>query len=274
MLRDVDSGALRNGGDRALTRVDPATGKAVVVGGGLAPCGMTADPSGDVWVANCYPQGTGAHDDVVRIDAHTLQFSRPWRVSGGSGFYRALAYGGGSLWVTELYGGDLPNGSAVTRLNPQTGARRVFRPVHMPAGLAWAGDYGDLWIAGYDDGTLTRLDGSTGAMTVYGVGGNPAFPVVDGDTVWAADWALPDVARVQAVGPGRPRQVELPAKSLLFGAWDVAAGSGAVWVTTPRLHAIWRIDPATNAIRRVAMPYFPAGVATDGDDLWVTVRKD
>ena len=272
VLRDINSGALRNGGDRALTRVDPSTGKAVVVGGGLAPCGLTADPSGDVWVANCYPASNGTYDDVVRIDARTLQFKQTWPVSGGTGFYRALTYGGGSLWVTQLFGGDVPNGNAVTRLNPQTGARRVFRPLHVPAGLAWAGDYGDLWIAGFTDGTLTRLDGSSGAMTVYGVGGNPAFPVVDGDTVWAADWALPDVARVQAVGAGHPRQVQLPARSLLHGVWDVAAGAGAIWAATPRLHAIWRIDPRTNAVRRVGMPYFPAGVATGGDNLWVTVR--
>src|SRR5262245_45427404 len=39
VLRDVESSALREAGDRTLTRVDPSTGRAVVVGGGLAPCG-------------------------------------------------------------------------------------------------------------------------------------------------------------------------------------------------------------------------------------------
>ena len=71
-----------NAGDRALTRVDPSSGKAVVVGGGLAPCGLTADPSGDIWVANCYPGTSGPRDDVVRIDARTLHFKKTFPLSG------------------------------------------------------------------------------------------------------------------------------------------------------------------------------------------------
>ena len=69
VLRDVDSGELRNAGDRTLTRVDPSTGDVVVVGGGLAPCGLTADPSGDVWVANCYQAGSGRSGNVVKTSA-------------------------------------------------------------------------------------------------------------------------------------------------------------------------------------------------------------
>lgn len=95
VLRDVDSGALRDAGDRTLTRIDPSTDEAVVVGGGLAPCGLTADPSGDVWVANCYPRGAGPGANVVRIDATTLEFEATWPVPGGGGFYRGLAYGAG-----------------------------------------------------------------------------------------------------------------------------------------------------------------------------------
>lgn len=43
ILRDTGPGTLRNAGDRALTRLDPSDGKAEVVGGGLAPCGLTTD---------------------------------------------------------------------------------------------------------------------------------------------------------------------------------------------------------------------------------------
>ena len=38
--RYADSNALRDAGDRTLTRVDPSTGHAVPVGGGLAPWGL------------------------------------------------------------------------------------------------------------------------------------------------------------------------------------------------------------------------------------------
>ena len=82
-MRDTDSGALRNAGDRDAHRVDPSTGKADIVGGGLAPCGLTTDPSGDVWVANCYPADAGPRDNVVRVDARTLAFKQtlPARVA-------------------------------------------------------------------------------------------------------------------------------------------------------------------------------------------------
>ena len=100
-LRDSDFGGLRNAGDRTLTRVDPSTGDAVVVGGGLAPCGLAADPSGDVWVANCFASGSGPSANVVRIDAKTLAFKATWRVPGGAG-----------------YSGDLP--TAVARCGSRT----------------------------------------------------------------------------------------------------------------------------------------------------------
>jgi DNA-binding SARP family transcriptional activator/streptogramin lyase len=274
VLRDVGSGALRNAGDRALTRVDPSTGKAVVVGGGLAPCGLTADPSGDVWVANCYPTTGGPHDDVVRIDARTLHFKETLPLSGGEGFYRGLAYGGGLLWATEILGGDLPNDGAVTQFDPETRARHTIRLAREAAGLAWSEGYGDLWIANFPDGTVTRLHAATGARrTVQNVASNPAFPVVDGDVLWVDDWSLPRVVRLHAVGSARPHSVWLPVRNATASVWDVAAGTGYVWATTPRDGALWRIDPKTNTVRRVDMPFLPTGVATDANDIWVTVRR-
>ncbi len=272
VLRDSVSSALRNAGDRALTRVDPSTGKAVVVGGGLAPCGLTADPSGDVWVANCYPAKAGPRDDVVRIDARTLAFKKTLLVAGGSGFLRGMTYGGGSLWVTEIFGGV--NEGSVTRVNPRTGAqRKVDLAAHTPAGLAWSEGYGDLWIDDFNDGSLTRLHDATGALrTVYGVGGNPGFSVVDGNVVWAGDWSAPRVVRLDAVGPPHAHSVDLPVNNSLADVWTVAAGAGAIWATTPRDGAVWRIDPKTNAVTRVGVPFLPSGVTADANDVWLTVR--
>ena len=149
ILRDTAASNIRNAGDRTLIRVDPSTGKAVVVGGGLAPCGMTADPSGDIWVVNCYPPKSGARDTVVRIDAKTLDFKATWPVPGGPAFYRGRAYGGGSLWVS---GGGNGNRGMITQVDPQTGAQQSTRLARYAGGLAWSGGYGDLWIANFDDG--------------------------------------------------------------------------------------------------------------------------
>lgn len=274
VLRDTVSGALRNAGDRALTRVDPSTGKAVIVGGGLAPCGLTADPSGDVWVANCYPSNAGPRDDVVRIDARTLAFKKTWRVSGGAGFLRGLTYGGGSLWVTAIFGGDIPNLGAVTRVDPRTGTQNTIDlPAETPTGLAWSEGYGDLWIDDFNDGSLTRLHDASGALrTFHAVGGNPGFSIVDGDVVWTGDWSAPRVARLDAVGRPHLQSVFLPVTDALAGVWTVAAGAGAIWATTPRDGALWRIDPETNAVTRVSVPFSPSGVAADANDVWLTVR--
>jgi streptogramin lyase len=273
ILRDADSGALRNGGDRTLTRVNPASGKAVVVGGGLAPCGLTADPSGDVWVANCYPPANGSRDNVVRVDARTLEFKKTWPVQGGAGFLRGLAYGGGSLWLGEIFGGDVPNADRLTRLNPQTGTQRTFRSEVPNVTMAWAGGYGDLWIANFDYGTMTRLHTATGASQKLPVAlSAPSFPLVDGDDVWVADWSGPNLVRLSAVGAPRPHLLRLPTTNGYAGIWNLTAGAGYIWATTARDGTLWRIDPKTNAIKRIEVPYLPTGVAADANDVWVTVR--
>jgi SARP family transcriptional regulator, regulator of embCAB operon len=272
VLRDVNSGALRNAGDRALTRVDPATGKAMVVAG-LSPCGLTADPSGDVWVANCYRRATGSRDNVVRVGAKTLDFVKTWPVPGGDGFYRGLAYGGGSLWVGNIEGGDVGNPKTVTEIDPQTGARGTIRPKRPAGAMAWADGYGDLWMANFDYGTVTRLHVSTDTLDPVGSRlVNPAFPLVDGDTVWVGDWAGPRVANLRAVGAPRARRIVFPAHNRSAGVWDLAAGAGSIWATTPRDGTLWRIDSNTNVVTRIPVPYLPTGVAADDNDVWVTVR--
>jgi DNA-binding SARP family transcriptional activator/streptogramin lyase len=273
VLRDFDSWTLRNAGDRTLTRVDPSTGKAVVVGGGLAPCGLTADPSGDVWVANCYPANAGPRDNVVRIDAKTLDFTATWPVPAGDGFYRGLAYGGGSLWVSQIFGGVYPNANILTKVDPATGAHRRIHLARPAVGLAWSEGYGDLWTNNFDEGSVTRLHEATGAVkTVDRVAVRPGFPVVDGDTVWVGDWTGPQVVRLRAVGSARPTQIPLPMRNFA-GVWNIAAGAGAIWATTPRDRALWRIDPKTNAVTRLRMRYLPTEVAVDANDVWVTLRE-
>jgi class 3 adenylate cyclase len=275
ILRDTNSSALRNAGDRTLTRVDPSTGNAQVVGGGLAPCGLTADPSGDVWVANCFA-GSSQTDNVVRVDAKTLAFNATCSVPGGDGFVRGLTYGGGSLWISDVGGGVIPpKQNTVFEVDPQTCTRQPIRFADPTGQLAWADGYGDLWIDNFDAGNLTRLHVATGsAQTVNALATNPSSPVVDGDTVWVGDWANPQVVRLHAVGSSNPREILLPVKNQGAGVWRVAAGAGAVWATTPRDGAIWRIDPTTNVVARITMPYVPVCVTADADNVWVTVRAN
>ena len=270
--RGRGSGAPRNAGDHTLTRVDPSTHKAVVVGGGLAPCGITADPSGDVWVANCYPSTPGLRDDVVRVDAKTLAFKKTLPAPGGDGFFRGLVYGGGSLWVAQIFGGDLQNADTVTQIDAQTGKERTIHVTREASDLAWSGGYGDLWMENFNDGSLTRLHPATGAVrTVDDVATQPNSPIVDGSVVWVGDWASPELVRLSAVGSPRIHRIPLPGGTA--GVWNVAVGAGAVWATTPHDGALWRIDPKTSSVTRVSLPDLPTGVAADANDVWVTVRR-
>jgi streptogramin lyase len=274
VLRDIPSGALHNAGDRTLTRIDPATGDVRTVGGGLAPCGLAADPSGDVWVANCFVSGSGGRANIVRVDATTLRFEKTITVPGVGGFYRGLAYGGGSLWVSEIFGPsyDRRKHHSITQVDPQTGEQQSIRLVRGANPLAWSEGYGDLWMSNFSVGSVSRLHAVTQVVdeTIDGVATNPASVVVDGDTVWVADWSAPAVVRLRAVGASSPHTILLPAKKDI-GVWNVAARGGAVWATNPQERALWRIDAKTNHLTRVAMRYLPTGVAADDDDVWVTV---
>ena len=211
VLRD-GPGGLRNAGDRKLTRVDLATGEVDVVGG-LAPCGLAADPSGDVWVVNCFVSNSGRSANVLRIDARTLEFKATWAVPAGDMFYRGLAYGDGSVWVSEALSDDaLARGEGgaptVTRLDPRTGTKQSIRVAEWPSPLAWSERYGDLWISNFEVGSVSRMHAATTATEVTdGVAVQPGHILVDGDTVWVADWGGPNVVRLRAVGPARPHSV-------------------------------------------------------------------
>jgi class 3 adenylate cyclase/streptogramin lyase len=275
VLRDIDSAALRDAGDRTLTRVDPTTSEVVVVGGGLAPCGLAADPSGDVWVANCFAVGADRDTNVVRIDATTLGFEATWPVPGGDGFYRGLAYGGGSLWVSEVFGDNPPQSHSVTEVDPLTGALRSIALADGAAALAWSEGYGDLWLSNFFVGSVSRMHAATESLDIVdAVVLSPGQIAIDGENVWVADWAVGQVARLNAISPTVPRTVNLPTSNRASGVWNVATGHGYVWATTPRDGALWRIDPMTDDVVRVTLPPLPTGVATDAGGVWVTVRGD
>jgi SARP family transcriptional regulator, regulator of embCAB operon len=273
VLRYTPSSAIRNAGDRTLTRVEASTGAATVVGGGVAPCGLAADPSGDVWVANCYAPASGQTASVVRVDARTLAFKATWPVPPvpvTQDYYRGVAYGGGSLWVSE----EGVNPAVVTEVDPRTG-RQTAISLSRPAGaLAWSGGYGDLWINNFDQGSITQLHAATGAMRVVDLQvPEPSHPIVDGDLVWAGDWESPRVVGVPAVGSAPARHISLPVTTRPAGVTSVAAGDGYVWVTVPDDHALWRIDPKTDRATRIPLEYYPWGVAADDDGgIWVTLR--
>jgi streptogramin lyase len=268
MLSDRNGPADIYTGDRTLTRVDPSTGKAREVGGGLSPCGLSAGPPGSVLVANCFPRSSGQTPAIVRVDAKTLEL-KSWPVPGGHGFFRAVGYGGGWVWTD----GTANHGRSVIRINPHTGAQQSIRVARGPGAFAWSAAHGDLWINNTSPGSFTRLDPKSGTSTVFATGDYaPVFPAVAGNTVWAADWDSPEVERLDISGSHSSRIIALPVNNASAGVWNVAAGAGYIWATTPRDGTLWRINPHTDAVTRIAMPYLPTMVTANASGVWVTVR--
>jgi class 3 adenylate cyclase/streptogramin lyase len=252
-------------GDRTLTRVDPSTGETVVVGGGLAPCALTADPSGDVWVANCFGEGTGVRSNVVRVDAESLRFEATWPIPSFTAdtSVRTLAYGDGALWVNVA-------APQVERIDAVTGDRQRFPLSRDVSFLAWAEGYGDLLL--FETPRAWRLDAATGEVHTIEVAAPDGIPVVDGDTVWLPNISAPEIVRMNAVGSPDPRSIPLPVTNRgLLGVSTVAVGAGAVWAATPYDRAIWRINPSGNDVTRIPVPHPPFGVAADREAVWVTV---
>ena len=272
LLRYTSDG-LRDAGDRTLTRVDPSTGESQVVGGGLAPCGLTADPSGDVWVANCFASGQSAN--VVRVDAKTLVFEPTRLFPATDGYYRGMAYGGGSLWAADVSGGAV-QGRRLTRLNLRTPKRSSIQLERHANALAWSEGYGDLWMTNFDDRSVSRVHAETGQERISESVAkmNPGALVVQGDSVWFGDWNVPEVVRLPAVGSGPARHISLDMTADRAGVTSVAAGAGAIWATVPDDHAVWRIDPKTNRAKRVELGYYPWGVAVSDDGIWVVTRAN
>jgi SARP family transcriptional regulator, regulator of embCAB operon len=271
LLRYTDDDYLRDAGDRTLTRVDPSTGEARVVGGGLAPCGIAADPSGDVWVANCFASGRGAN--VVRVDARTLEFEATWPVPAGDGYYRGMVYGGGALWVADASGAGDSRRLKVTLLNPRTGVRRSIRLARHASALAWSKGSGDLWMTNFADRSVSRMHVETDVSTTFdSVAKNPGALVVEGDSVWVGDWNAPVVLRLPAVGTGRASRISLPMTTRPGGITSVAAGAGGIWAAVPDDRAVWRIDPKTRRTTRIGLRYHPWGIAVGDDGVWAVVR--
>jgi peptide/nickel transport system substrate-binding protein len=172
-----------------------------------------------------------------------------------------------------------------------------------PSGIAIG--YGSVWVTNSSDGTLSRINATTGAA-------QPAIPLGSGATdvavglgaVWVSDEASGRVLRVEPqtdqltepinVGNG-PTAITVGYGSVWVtnsldgtvsridprtdsvaqvigvgqGPNAIAAGSGAVWVANEFAGSVSRIDPATNHTRPIRIGNRPQGIAVAGGLVWV-----
>gem|GEM_PF-258574 len=282
-LRYQNNRGVQESGDRALTRFNPATNTAENIGG-LAPCGITPDPSGDIWVANCFTAGLGGpvSGNVRLVHARTKKFGLTKPLPTVYGYYRGMVFGGGSLWLAGVSGNEHkhPEDLELLRLDPETSTLHKIHLQRAPTTLAWSPQYEDLWMSNCGDGSVTRRNAVTRKVTTFdGVSSSPCPTAVGDDgALWVGDWAStpPHITRIPADGSGPPQGISLPrAKFGPGGVPSIAKGAGFIWVAVPDDHSVFRIDPRhpTRPPKRIFLHYAPWGVTVDDTGaIWVTLR--
>ena len=154
--------------------------------------------------------------------------------------------------------------------------------------------FGAVWVANAADGTVTRVDASTGVVSAtirvgdpqrllaagcapssehaYATGSfglracdSPSAVAADNDAMWAT---VNDASAVVRIDPARNAITDTV--DLGFDPWAVAAGDGSVWVSDYDHGAVVRVDPRTREVTgRITVPSGPTEMAIAPGTLWV-----
>lgn len=232
-----------NSGGRTVTRINADTARVVdTIDVGNGPAALTASDDA-VWVA------ISRDSTIIRIDAASGTPGEPIPVAAGP---LALVVDDRGLWVASA------DAAAVSRLDPRTGVTSA-PPIPLPARpVAIAIAAGSLWVAA-EDGTLTRIDATSGRVTAtVDVGGTPSAITADDSAIWIAD-REGSVVRLDPADPSSPPQ-RIATES---APEAVATVPGELWVTTRAAASAHR----GGTLRAVFVRFNPQGQTTfDGLD--------
>ncbi len=165
----------------------------------------------------------------------------------------------------------MPAGMAL--MNASTWERVGFVPlskVKTPAEAIFAD--GRFWVLNLDPVSFVEIDPKSGRIltsiaTPYDDAG---YFAVDGDDLWVADYASPEVAKVSI---SRARVVDRYPTSRDEGGsgnFGVAVGAGSVWVTQRDGGPVTRLDADTGKIQHVFDEIvYPNGIAFGDGAVWV-----
>jgi DNA-binding beta-propeller fold protein YncE len=172
-----------------------------------------------------------------------------------------LATGERSVWVTSARDGTL------SRIDSVTGAL-VGKPLRLERGVSGvAVGARSVWVASPRTGEVLRIDGDAGSVEDrIEVGGRPGALTFGGERVWVVDEKGGGVSAINAQGGGVFKRGIAPHAAPL----RLAAGAGAVWVSSASRGTVVRIDRATAiASTPVRVGRGPAGITVGGGFVWV-----
>ena len=249
--------------DETLSRIEPGSGEADLVGGLRLrqPAGLTADGGRGVFVGSFEDNG------VVRVDPESLEVLERFTAPGPTATF--LAAGAGSLWITQPppgFQGAVP--SSITRMSLLNGRieRRFTVPVGvLPGQIAFGGNA--AWVANVGDGTVWRIDAASNRVQRIRVGSQPTDVAVGFGSVWVPCLGRNSVWRLDAATGNVQAVIRAGEESLAL-----AIGADAVWVTNQADRTVSRIDPRTNEVAEtIQLGFNPHGIAFADSAVWVAV---
>ncbi len=127
---------------------------------------------------------------------------------------------------------------------------------------------GAIFVAGYNDATLERIDPQTGRVLAHvHVGVGPVSIAYAAGSLWVANNLDSTVSRIH---PDTLTAVATIAVG--SGPTALAAGSGVVWVANQYSGSVSRIDPPRNRVAaNVDVGGTPTSLTISGGRLWVAV---
>jgi streptogramin lyase len=303
LLAVCTSGASCNRAGAELVRLDPASGDRAdsIDLGDPTTIGHLTIGDGKVWLAAC---------GLVEVDIDQAEVVQS---DDGPTACGPIAYGAGAVWRVvgrELVkldpstgeeasarlpgrvdpdlvaeGVDLaagpegvfvanPSDGSVTRFDPGLNMiRRVRLPLagrgYWIRAMAISVRSGELWVSDEHARSLYRLDPRSLALERrLRLTDRPRDITVAGEAVWVAT----DRGRLVSVDPRSAetiRSVDLDSGSLSH----VAAGGGAIWVTSYEDDAVFRVD-ATDLQPKELELHQPAGIAVSGRQVWLSAVDD
>ena len=178
-----------------------------------------------------------------------------------------LAYGDGSLWVTV---GASP--ATLVRVDPVT-RRTIGEPIVVAPARAFGSAFGTgaVWETGFDDGSLARVDPTTGHVDRIKLGGAAVGVVISGGSVWVA---VRDRGMVIRVDPRTLRVLHVTTVGT-DPAYLTAAG-GLIWVANQSDGTVTRINDRTGQTVGLPIRITPDDASTvtaAGGSVWVPSVK-
>ena len=279
-----------------LVAVDTASGRLVTATPLTGTPGAVGSGAGSVWTA----ETSGA---VTRVDPSSGAVVDQILVDGDPG---SVVVGGGAIWAASTVGAtvtqDRPGdrGRDTDDLAPRTwpgrdrircwadcgsltqtltscsrstrraGSLERTLPLDLQPSALAIGD-GAVWVAGYDNATVEKIDPASGRVTgrVH-VGDGPAALVFAAGSLWVANSLDSTVSRIDPAT--LTARAPIPVGS---GPSALAAGAGSVWVANQYSGTVSRIDPRRDqVVASVHVGGAPTSLTMSRGRLWAGVAAD